>query len=353
MNVNLFNRIQKKEVIEFARVFSLLLYSRISVIQALEIIIKQTKNKNLKEILKKILKDVKAGVSLSKSFSKYPVIFPEIFIANLRVGEETGQTAEVIGEFSSFQEKIQDLKKKIAQAIRYPALVLVVAVGVIVFMLMFIIPAFEGLFTSVKAELPDITKFLVLMSTFFSNNSSIIMLLLLTAPILFFYTLKSESFRKTFLDGMLIKTPYISTLYLNNLMAQFSLSMGILLKSRVSVVESLKISKNISQNHLFKQQIDLLLKRTVKGESLSQNLNKLTFFDVTFSRLLAVGEESAELDKVFYQMSNYYSNEFDHNLDTVTALLEPMMIILVGGIVGFILVGLYLPMFEIINYFGV
>lgn len=348
----MFNKISHKEIIEFTRVLSMLLYSKISVVGSLEIIIKQTRNENLNQVSKRILKDIKSGVSISKSFSKYPDLFSDIFIANLKVAEETGQIAEVVGEYSDFQKKMQELKRKILQAIRYPLLVLIVAVGVIFFMLIFIIPTFENLFLSVKAELPDITKLLIGLSSLVVGNSLLILVIIILGTFLTILALKTESVKRL-IDKILIETPLISRIYLTNLLAQFSLSMSVLLKNKVPLIESLKISRNITGNQLFREQIDVVLKKTLGGETLSSNINSIKFFDVTFTKLLAVGEESAELDKVFFQLSNYYGSEFDHTLDNFTSLLEPVLILFVGGIVAVILVGLYLPMFEIINYFGV
>lgn len=349
----MFNKIPYKEIVEFTRVLSLLLYSRVSIIQAFELILKQTKNEKLKDIVKSILKDIKGGISLSKSFAKYPNVFADIFIANLKVGEETGEIAEVIGEYSLYMQKMQSLKGKILQAIRYPIMVLVVALGVVVFMLVFIIPTFESLFQSVQADLPAITKVLLVLSRGLVNNSSVLFIVLIALTGSFYYAGKSKSFQENIVDKSLVSIPVVSKMYIAGLLARFSLSMAILLKSRVGLVESLKISKNVTSNHLFKNQIDTLLKKTIKGETLSANVKSSLFFDPTFTRLLAAGEESAELDKVFLQMSNYYSNEFDHYLDNLTSMLEPVLILFVGGIVAVILIGLYLPMFEIINYFGV
>ncbi|MFC2094557.1 type II secretion system F family protein [Bacteroidota bacterium] len=348
----MFSKVSNKEIIEFTRVLSMLLYSKISMVGSLEIIIKQTRNENLNQVSKNILKDIKSGVSISKSFSKYPRLFSDIFIANLKVAEETGQIAEVVGEYSDFQKKMQELKRKILQAIRYPLLVLIVAVGVIFFMLIFIIPTFENLFLSVKAELPDITKLLIGLSSLVIDNSLLIIVMIILGTFLMVFALKTESVKRL-IDKILIETPLISRIYLTNLLAQFSLSMSVLLKNKVPLIESLKISRNITGNQLFREQIDVVLKKTLRGETLSSNINSIKFFDVTFTKLLAVGEESAELDKVFFQLSNYYGSEFDHTLDNFTSLLEPALILFVGGIVAVILVGLYLPMFEIINYFGV
>lgn len=347
------NKISNKELIEFSRVLSLLLYSKIALTQVLDILSKQTKNDSLKRITKNILADIKSGHSITKSFAKYPELFNDVFIANLKVAEETGQIAEVISQYTSYLEKIQILKRKAVQAVRYPVFVLLVAVGVVFFMLYYIIPTFESLFLSFQAQLPPITKFLLSVSNLLVNNNIMILFIVITIILLVNYLSKSVSFKENVVDTLVWKLPLISNIYMNNLLARFTLSMGVLLKNKVGLLESLKISKNISNNKKFKNEIDVIIKRILKGESMSGNIYGSKFFDFTFSRLLSVGEESAELDKVFIMMSDYYNNEFDYYLDNITSMLEPALILFVGGMVAFILVGLYLPMFDIINYFGV
>lgn len=349
----MFKKIPNKEIVEFTRVWSLLLYSKVSIIQSLELIQKETKNEKLKNVIKLIIKDVKNGWTLSKSFAKHPDVFEDIFIANLKVGEETGEIANVIGEYSIFIQKMQNLKGKILQAIRYPIIILIVALCVVVFMLLFIIPTFENLFQSVQTDLPLITNFLLIISRGFINNSNMLFFFLIIICCLIYFINKNKFFKKNIMDKMIIKLPVVSKIYITSLLAKFSLSMSILLNNKVGLVESLKISKNMTSNYLFIKQIDEIIKKTISGEKLSGNIKSSKFFDNTFARLLAAGEESAELDKVFLQMNNFYSNEFDHYLDNLISLLEPILILFVGGIVAIILIGMYLPMFEIVNYFGV
>jgi len=344
------SKIKQKELLEFFRTFTLLQHSKISINNSLELISKQTKNEKFRIILKEINNNVNSGNTLSKSFSKYPKMFSDVFIANLKVAEETGQITEVLQEYTFYIEKMQSLKRKIIQAIRYPAVVIFISAGVVFFMLFFIIPTFEGLFNTTQAELPFITQILLGVSQFFLEKTEIIIVSLLVVSFLVHLLVKTKM---QLLNEMIWKIPVISKIYRNNILARFSLCMGTLLKSRVGLVESLKISRTVTGDKFFKGQIDLLLNKIIRGETLTSNLAASKFFDVTFSKLLAAGEESAELDKVFFMMSNYYSNEFDYYLDNITSLLEPALIIVVGGIVAVILIALYLPMFEIINFFGV
>jgi type IV pilus assembly protein PilC len=153
-------------------------------------------------------------------------------------------------------------------------------------------------------------------------------------------------------DRTLIKIPYISELYKKSLLTRFSLSMSILLKSSVGLLDALKIAKNSTTNGLFAKEIDEIIKKLVKGDTLSSYMGKSQFFDAKFGKLLSVGEESAELDKVFYMISNYYGKELDYTLENVSSLLEPILMLFIGAIVAVILVALYLPMFELINSFG-
>lgn len=349
----MFKKVSNKEIVEFVRIMSLLLYARLSILEAMQIIEKQTKNEKFKIIIKNIITDIKKGISLSKSFAKYPDYFNQIFIANLKVGEETGQLAEIMSDFSVYLEKIYNLKRKIKQAIRYPMLVLTVAIGVVIFMLIFIIPSFESLFFTSGAELPPITELLMNSSVLLIDNYPLLILLFVSLIFLMYYGASSDAFKQKYWDQFILKIPLVSSLYKNNLIARFSLSMATLLKSKVQLLDSLKISKNISANSVFRKQIEKIIQRIIKGDMFSNISGNNEILDITFIKLLAVGEESSELDKVFSIMTEYYNSEFDNQLEGLTSLLEPFLIILVGILVAFILIGLYLPMFEIINQFGV
>ena len=214
-------------------------------------------------------------------------------------------------------------------------------------------PTFETLFRSVKAKLPPLTAFLLSLSTSLIENAFLFFFFFFIIIIIIRYLLKTEYVKINIIDKFLITAPYISNLFIKNLLARFSLSMAVLLKNGVGLLEALKISKNISTNSVFKEEITLVIKRIIKGESLLSNVENSAFFDITFTRLLAAGEESAELGNVFYLISEYYAKEFDYRLENLTTLLEPMLILTVGLIVAVILIAMYLPMFEIINYVGV
>ncbi|MFZ1288477.1 MAG: type II secretion system F family protein [Melioribacteraceae bacterium] len=351
--MNLFKKISNKDFLEFNRVLSLLLISKLSVIDSLQLINQQIQNEKFKEIIQKIIRDIKGGNSLSKSFSKYPEIFSDIYIANLKVAEETGYIAEVLTDFTAYQEKFVNLKKKIIQAVRYPIFVIFISIGVIFFMLFFLIPTFESLFVSVKSNIPPLTKFLLNISQYVVANYFILFVLFIIISFAMNSLFKSNSFQRNYFDKLILNVPIVSSLFKMNLLARFSLSMAILLKSKVTLLDSLKISKNVTKNSLFQSEISKLIKKIIKGEGFTDNIKNSKFFDYTFTKLLAAGEASAELTNVFQLISEYYSEEFDHKLDNMTSFIEPVLILFVGTIIAVVLIAMYLPMFEIINYLGV
>ncbi|MBL1215599.1 MAG: type II secretion system F family protein [Ignavibacteriae bacterium] len=346
------NSITHKDIIEFNKTMSLLLISKISITQALEILIEQIKNTNFQQIIKKVLNDVTRGKTLSNSFSKYPKLFPPIYIANIKIGEETGNIARVVSDYTTYLEKNQNLIRDLKKAARYPILVLLVSMAVITFMVFFLIPTFQNLFSSTKVSLPFVTQLIIDLSRFIENHLIWLILILGALTSIIFKSKDSIAF-KNIIDRLLLRTPLVSKLIIKNLMARFALSMSILLKSRITLLEALKIARNTSSNHIFKKEVDTVIKRIIKGESLSANTSTSILFDKTFSRLLFAGEQTAELDKVFGMISDYYGKEFEYQLDVITSLIEPILILVIGVIVAIILIAMYLPMFDLINYFGV
>lgn len=348
----MFEGISKKEVIDFNKTFSLLLLSRLPVVQSFEVLIMQTTNEKLKKILKSVLHDLKGGQTLSKSFSKYPKYFSEVYIANLRVAEETGQIAQVLNEFTIYTESIENLKRKIMQALQYPVLVLFVAFAVVNFMVFFLIPSFQNLFSSTKVSLPGITLAIIDFSKFVKDNSLVLFVFFAVSSVIIYNYVKSKQ-GKYYVNLSLVKLPYVSKLYKKNILSRFSYSMALLLRNSVTLTEALKISKNITKNSIFKSDIDYILRKITKGETFSANVNKSVFFDPTFSKLLSAGEETAQLEKVFQLIGEFYEKEFNYQLENITSLIEPFLILFIGIVVAIILVAMYLPMFELINNFGV
>ena len=347
-----FKKVSNKEIAEFNRVLSLLLIAKLPLIDALKLIKNQTKSEYFREIQVKILEELKRGRTLSQCFEKFPTVFSKIYIANIKVGEETGNIAEVLAEYTEFQQKFYELKQKISMAFRYPAFVLSITVLAVLFMLLFLIPTFEALFRSMKNEIPPITQFLLDISGTMTEHYLTMLIGVGVSAFVGLRISKSEYFKREIGDLLIIKLPYFSDMFKKNLLSRFSLSMGLLLKNGVNLTEALSISSKISENSIFVGEISRMNKNLHKGQNIVSNITSSKLFDKTFSQLLAAGEESAELDKVFYMLSDFYGKEFDYKLKNLTSLIEPILILIIGSLVAVILVAMYLPMFELINFMG-
>jgi type IV pilus assembly protein PilC len=346
------NGVSRKDITEFNRMFSLLLLSKISIVDSLELSMKQVRNDSFRSVLNGIIKNVRKGDSLARSFARYPKVFPGLYIANLQVAEETGRLAEVLHAYNEYTEKIQQLYRKLIQASLYPLIVLVVAGCSAGFMLLYLIPSFEGLFGATNVALPAVTASMLSISAFVQEYFPYIAAGAVVLPAAFIYSLKMKSMKKH-TDRMVGEIPFIGGLYKENLLARFSLSMSILLDSGVTLVDALKHARSVSGNSVFNDEISLIIKKLNRGDALASTVARSKYFDANYSKLLSAGEESAELGTVFALTGNHYSRQFDHTLDLVTSVIEPVLIISVGVLVAFILVAMYLPLFEIINNFGV
>jgi len=350
---NRVNKISKKEIREFNRLLGLLTISNIPIIDSIELILKQLPNENFRIIVKNILSSLKSGKSLSASFKKHKNLFSDIYIANLIVAEETGNLSDVLFEYNKFEEKFEELTTKITQAARYPVFVIIISAAVILFMLLFLIPTLKSLFLSSRSETPAITDFLISVSNYIQNNYVFLIAVFVLTILVCKKIMLTPFFKQNIRDKFLISFPVVSSVYLKNILAKFSLSMSILLRNNVTLVESLKHSKNITDNSIFRKDINLIIKDLLKGNKLTQRVKKSVFFDYTFTKLLSAGEESAELENVFFLISDFYTKEFDNELNKITSLIEPVLILFVGIIVAVILIAMYLPMFELIDHLGV
>ena len=345
------NKIHPQDILEFNKSLSLLLYAKIGFVEAMDIVCSQIRNEQFKNVIKDILRGLKSGASIAKCFGKHPAHFPAVFVSTLQVGEETGEIADVIGEYTRYSEKIQRVKQKALIAIRYPAFIVSVALCTLFFMVWFLIPNFEGVFLSFGKDIPSLSKFVFASAAWIRGNVFFIILVPLVGLFIIKKTVPLEKLRTLYMN-VLKRLPIVSKLYKCNILARFSFTMNTLLKNRVTLLESLKIARNSSNDPEFLKEIDTIAKSLVKGQNFSHVLGKSKFFDITFIKLLTAAEGASELDKAFLMTAEFYTDEFDDLLDTVTSFMEPALILFIGGFVGIIVVALYLPMFEMLNNFG-
>ncbi len=343
------SRPNTRDVSLFSRQFATVIDAGLPVVQSLAILQRQAEKQGLKDALKKIREDVETGIPLSDSLGKFPRIFNKLYIYLVRAGEVSGNLDGILERIAAYQEKQQALKGKIRSAMTYPTVVLVIALGVTWFLLTGIVPQFAGILTQLGGELPIITRVLITVSDFLRFQWYILIGLTVMAVVGLTYYYRTDN-GKHVIDRFLLRVPIFGTLIQKSSIASFSSTFGLLLRSGVNIIESLEITKGTAGNVIVQDVIDEAKNAVQRGEQMSQTLGQHPrVFPPIVTSMIAIGEETGAVDHMLEKISNFYEREVDEAVDSLTAALEPALIVFLGTIVGFIVAGMFLPMFAIIG----
>lgn len=339
-----------KERLIFAKQLSTMLSAGLPLIQALEILVQQTENKVLQKKLSRIYKDVAAGVKLSDAFRKEKSMFNETQINLLVAGEDSGNLNEILLRIAEDLEKSKALRGKLVGALIYPIILLVALVGVFAIMLIFMIPAVSDLYSEFGAEnLPWITTLLIGMSNFLTNPVGLITIfaIIILAFVGFrYYRITPEG--RYNIDNLLLKMPIFGNLLVKIQLAQFCRLLSLLLKSGVPIVTVLETISNASDNMVFQKVIKQASVQVAKGNPLSTQLAKAEgVFPMVLLKMLATGEETGKLDQVSGDMAKFYEEEVNDITSTLSKLMEPLILVLVGGGVAVMALAIYLPIYQL------
>ena len=331
----------------FSRQFATMISSGLSLIRALNILAEQTGNKKLAEILNIVRADVQEGASLSQSLAKHPQ-FPKLYIAMVKAGETAGLLDSVLLRVADTLESDLALRRKIKSAMTYPVVVLVLAVLLTVVMLIFIVPTFVGMFESLGGELPLPTKIMLIMS----NVVRRYWWLLPIPPIALVKGFKRAKKVPAFqfqLDRLKLKFPVFGPLFHKVAISRFARNFGILLKAGVPILSALEITAETVNNGVISNAIDDVGDSVREGEAVATPLSAHPVFPPMVVQMMAVGEETGQLDTMLGKVSDFYDAEVTAAAESLTAALEPMMIVVLAAIVGSMVVALYMPMFKIFD----
>jgi type IV pilus assembly protein PilC len=343
--------IPQKLVIEFTRNLAVMLKARLTLLKCLDTAIQQTTHARFLEILKDIRSNVKRGKSLSQAIAKHPKVFDTVFIQLTKVGELSGNLEDVLLRMSKYQEKAYKLKQSIRMALVYPAIIITVAVAAVSFLLVFVVPTFVDMYRDFEAELPAPTLLILTVSDFLTNY--LLWILGGVIAIGFFIRNYAKTDKgKAFIDRAKLKIPYFGEMYRKGLISQFSDTLSTLLSSGVTLTDSLKVLKDSSQNVVLQQEVSNLLSSIKKGRSIKKSLSKSTIFPLMVTQMISVGEETASLDEMLKQVAVLFEEELDMMVEGLTSVIEPVLIVFIGLIIGVIIVALYLPIFEMVNVIG-
>lgn len=343
----IFNKVSDRNILFFTKKLSTMVSSGIPLLDSLKLVDSQIDDKKLKTISNGILKDLDGGLPLSEAILKYPNVFDGYYLNMVKAGELTGSLDEFLKKLSESLEKKQKIKSGIKSALLYPAMLISVAFIVAIFMLAYVVPTFEMMYKNMKVDLPEMTKTMILVGHFFSSPANLFFILLAFILIFLIFKVlnKNESF-KTMSDSLILKIPIFGGIYNLSIMAKLALLMANLMAAGIGIIKILEITMNVSNNIIFKKAIANIKQGVLTGRALSTMFSSEKVFDKNFSQLLAVGEKSGDLDNMLFSVARYYEDEFDTIVANFSKIIEPVMILIVGGIIGALVIALYLPIFS-------
>jgi type IV pilus assembly protein PilC len=344
-----FETVKLRDMVIFSRQFSSMIGSGVAMIRTLTIISEQCENKKLKECLTDVKLSVESGASLSDAFARHPDVFDRLWVAMVRAGETGGILDEVMRKVAEFAEQRQKLNEKVKSAMAYPTVALAVALIVFWVMLTFIIPVFKEMFAGMGGELPAFTQMLIDLSGLMRSPWMLLLLAVLGGA---FYSVKQYQKTETgrmAIDQMFLKLPVVGEVIQKVCVARFTRTFGVLVRSGVPMLTALDVVKETAGNAPLQKAVENVQKEVREGGNISKPLSREPLFPPMVVQMVAVGEETGKLDDMLNKVADFYDEEVENSVDALTSILEPIMVVVIGGIVGSIVVGMYLPIFSIIQ----
>lgn len=339
------NKVGLKDLAVFSRQFATMINSGLSLVRALNILAEQTDNKRLAEIVAEVRNQIEQGRALSDSLADFEE-FPKLYVAMVRAGETAGLLDQVLMRIADTLEKDVELRRRVKSALTYPVVVLVLAVILTIVMLIFIVPVFVGMFETLGGELPLPTKVLLAMSAAIRSFWYVLMFVPIIGWQAFKHARKNPKVRFQ-LDRLKLKLPVFGDLFHKIALARFARNLGTLLKAGVPILTALEITADTVNNGVIGNATNDVKTSVKDGESISRPLLTHDVFPPMVVQMIAVGEETGAMDTMLGKIADFYDDEVTATTESLTAMLEPVMIAVLGGVVGAMVIALYMPMFEI------
>jgi len=340
--------VSSKALCTFTRQFSTLQDAGLPVLRSLKILEHQMKPGVLKNALIDVVDDVESGSSLSEAFAKHPKCFDRLYVNMVKAGEAGGALEIILKRLADFKEKAQALKRRIIGAMVYPAVVITVAVLILSFIMIFIIPKFEKIFKDFKMTLPDLTLTLMSVSRWFANYWYVLPLF----PLGFYLLLKLIRLNKSgayALDKVYLYLPIVGQLIEKTIVARTTRTLGTLIASGVPILEALSITRETCTNAVFERMYTRVYDSIREGDTIAQPLKESKLVDDMVVNMIDVGEETGDLDTMLYKIADVYDEEVNVLVESLISLLEPIMIVILGGIIGTIVIALFMPMLKLLD----
>ncbi len=339
--------VKNQDFVIYCRQFATLIRAGISIVEATNILARQSTSKPLKKALEEVEGDVRKGMAFSQAIAKHPKVFPDLFINMMRSGEATGNIDETLERLANTFEKQFRVKKKVQSTLTYPAVLLLITVGVVFFLLIYIVPTFVQTFDEMGAELPLITVITVKISDWLVNFWWLLLLVMLGAVIGFHWLYKNNKRFYYMVHYAMLRMPVFGPLLQKTAISRLTRTLSSLFSSAVPILQAMTISERVSGNPIISEVMMEARESLERGSTLTEPLQKSWLFPPLVTSMTQIGESTGSLDYMLEKIADFYEEEVDRAVDTLKSLIEPMMILFLAVIVGVIVAAIMLPMFSL------
>ncbi len=344
-------RVSSKDIVVFTRQFSTMIDAGLPLVQGLTILAEQSENKTFKAVLKQITKDVEGGSTLAEAMKKHTKVFDDLFVNLVAAGEVGGILDTILRRLADYIEKAQKLKTRIKGAMTYPAVVVAVAIIVIAIILVFVIPVFEEMFTGLGSGLPAPTQLVVNMSRFVKGNILFILGALVLLAVGFVKYRNTKQGRKT-TDEIALKLPIFGPLFKKVAVARFTRTLGTMISSGVPILDALEVVAKTAGNVILEEIIYEVRASIAEGQTIAEPLSETDIFPGMVVQMISVGEATGALDTMLAKIADFYEDEVDAAVEALTSMLEPLLMLFLGGTIGGLVIAMYLPIFKMAAALG-
>jgi len=339
-------KITAGDIALFARQLTTMMTSGVPLVQAFEIVGNGAENAAMQKLIFAIKNDVEAGASLSQALANHPAQFDDLFVGLVAAGEASGTLEDLLNKIAIYKEKTEAIKKKVKKALTYPMAIMVIAGIVTSILLIFVVPQFKTVFEGFGAELPAFTLMVVGMSEWLQANWYIFFGAIVAAIVTFIECKKRFPIVGIYMDKLSLKAPIVATIVEKSILARFSRTLATMFSAGVPLVEAMDSVAGAVNNHVFTQATFRIRDEVATGDQLNVSMNRTKLFPSMMIQMVAIGEESGSVDQMLNKVADFYEEEVDNAVDGMSALMEPMIMAVLGVLIGGLVVAMYLPIFQ-------
>lgn len=343
------SRVTTKDRIMFTRQLSTLIGAGLPLAISLRTVSEQTQSKAMKAVVEEILANVESGKTLFDSFSQYPDIFNGVYLALIKAGEVSGTLDLALKRLADQEEKDAAMMSKIRGALVYPAIILVVIIAVLAFMMIMVVPQVKGLYEDMGEELPELTQFLVYISDFFGNFWWLVLMIVAAIGGGIWYAVKRTTAGRHIADNFKLHVPIFGGLFRKLYVSRFARTAEMMLATGVPMLESVKIAINATNNVVVEEEYSKALEPIKGGKALSESIKERNYMLPLVPQMASIGEESGKIDEMLGKAAQVYENELDEQINSISTMIEPILMVIMAGLIGVVIGGTLLPIYSLVN----